>query len=90
MAERNDEQNFNSEYNSYLVSDSDSVSGVSFGGGAGAGGSSNVNGAVDYGFTGVAVPVTSDIVSSPTGLPQDGLTPYIPITNQSGLANSDS
>ena len=90
MAERNDEQNFNSEYNSYLVSDSDSVSGVSFGGGAGAGGSSNVNGAADYGFTGVAVPVTSDIVSSPTGLPQDGQTPYIPITNQSGLANSDS
>ena len=90
MAERNDEQNFNSEYNSYLVSDSDSVSGVSFGGGAGAGGSSNVNGAADYGFTGVAVPVTSDIVSNPTGLPQDGQTPYIPITNQSGLANSDS
>ena len=90
MAERNDEQNFNSEYNSYLVSDSESVSGVSFGGGAGAGGSSNVNGAADYGFTGIVIPVTSDTVSTPIGLPQNDQTPYIPITNQSGLANSDS
>ncbi len=89
MAERNDAQNFNSEYNSYLVSDSESVSGVSFGGGAGAGGSSNVIGATNYGFTGTAVPINNDIISIPTDLRQNGETPYIPITSQPGLANSD-
>jgi hypothetical protein len=47
MAERNDEQNFNSEYNSYLLSDSEPVSGISYGGGAGAGGSSDGKGADD-------------------------------------------
>ena len=93
MAERNDEQNFNSEYNSYLVSDSESVSGVSFGGGAGAGGSSNVQGAVDYGFSGVAISVQPDIISNldisklPLG---ETFTPVIPITSEPGRANSDS
>ncbi len=89
MAERNDEQNFNSEYNNYLVSDSNSVFGISFGGGSGAGGSSNVNGAIDYGFSGVAIPVANDLVSAPTDLLQGGTTPYIPITTEPGRANSD-
>ena len=90
MAERNDEQNFNSEYNSYLLSDSEPVSGISYGGGAGAGGSSDVKGANDYGFTGIVIPVPSDAITTPSEPSQNGETPYVPITSQPGLANSDS
>lgn len=92
MAEVNDVQNPNSEYNNYLVSDAESLSGVSFGGGAGSGGSSNVRGAVDYGFTGVAIPVQSDVISIPTNFNEPGVisTPFVPITSEPGRANSDS
>jgi hypothetical protein len=89
MAERNDEQNFSSEYNNYLVSDSDSVFGVSFGGGSGVGGSSNVIGAVDYGYTGVVVPVSTNLISVSGDISQTGGTPYIALTSEPGRANSD-
>jgi hypothetical protein len=90
MAEVNDVQNPNSEYNSYLLSDSDPVSGLSYGGGAGAGGSSGVRGADEYGFTGIVIPVPSDAITTPSEPSQNGETPYVPITSQPGLANSDS
>ena len=90
MAERNDVQNPTSEFNSYLLSDSEPVSGLSYGGGAGAGGSSGVKGADEYGFTGIVIPVASDVITAPSGPSQNGETPYVPITNQPGLANSDS
>jgi len=92
MAEANDVQNPNSEFNNYLVSDSESVSGVSFGGGAGAGGSSNVRGASEYGFSGVAIPIQPDVISVPNNFNEPGVipTPLIPITSEPGRANSDS
>ncbi len=90
MAEVNDVQNPNSEYNSYLLSDSAPVSGLSYGGGAGAGGSSGVRGADEYGFTGIVIPVPSDVITTPSTPSQTGETPYVPITSQPGLANSDS
>jgi len=89
--EVNDEQNLNSEFNSYLVDDSSPVFGVSFGGGSGAGGSSNVQGAVEYGFSGIAIPVVSDVISNPNNSNQNGgdTNAYVPITSEPGRANSD-
>lgn len=91
MTEENDLQNPNSEFNSYLVSDSIPVSGVSFGGGSGIGGSSEVKGADEYGFTGVAIPVASDVISTPNNSNPNGgdTTAYVPITSEPGRANSD-
>ena len=88
MAEENDLQNPNSEFNNYLVDDAIPVSGVSFGGGSGVGGSSDVRGADAYGFTGVAIPVVSDVIPGPNQNGSD-TNAYVPITSEPGRANSD-
>ena len=91
MAEVNDVQNPNSEFNNYLVSDASPLFGVSFGGGSGTGGSSNVRGATEYGFSGVAIPIVTDVISIPNDVVQNGnpAIAYVPITSEPGRANSD-